>query len=87
MERLYRWVAGTRMTADKSILGFGPGNFYDYYKPFTLGTQFTTYVSENRDRSTVHNYLLMTAVEQGIPGLFLKYPICFSGRPARYTQK
>lgn len=70
MERLYRWVAGARMVGEKYIIGFGPGEFYNNYKPYTL-TQFTTYVSNNPDRSTIHNYFLMTAVEQGIPGVLI----------------
>ncbi|MEP7268885.1 MAG: O-antigen ligase family protein [Saprospiraceae bacterium] len=70
MERLYRWVAGFRMIGEKYITGFGPNNFYDSYHSYTLN-QFTTYVSENKERSTIHNYYLMTAVEQGIPGLMI----------------
>lgn len=70
MERLHRWVAGTRMVGQKYILGFGPGGFYNYYQGYTL-SQFTTYVSANPDRSSTHNYFLMTAVEQGVPGLLI----------------
>lgn len=68
MERLYRWVAGVRMAGEKYIVGFGPAGFYSAYPAYTLH-RFTTYVSENPDRSGIHNYYLMTAVEQGIPGL------------------
>lgn len=76
MERLYRWVAGARMIAARPLLGFGPGNFYESYKPYTLN-QFTTYVSDNEERSSIHNYFLMTAVEQGIPGLVIFTCILF----------
>jgi O-antigen ligase len=31
---------------------------------------YKTWVSDNKDRSTVHNYFLLTIIEQGIPGLF-----------------
>jgi O-antigen ligase len=68
MERVYRWVAGVNMVGDRYLVGFGPAGFYSAYKPYTLN-QFTTYVSDNPERSTIHNYYLMTAVEQGIPGL------------------
>ncbi len=68
MERVYRWVAGVNMVGDRYLVGFGPAGFYNAYKPYTLN-QFTTYVSDNPERSTIHNYYLMTAVEQGIPGL------------------
>lgn len=70
MERVYRWVAGFRMIGEKPILGFGPGAFYESYRPYTL-TSFQTYVSDNPEHSGIHNYYLMLAVEQGIPGLVL----------------
>ncbi len=70
MERVYRWVAGMRMVATKPILGFGPAAFYESYLPYTL-TSFQTYVSDNPEKSGIHNYYLMTCVEQGIPGLIL----------------
>ncbi len=70
MERLYRWVAGFNMSAAEPLIGFGPGNFYFFYKSYTV-TSFTTYVSDNPERSGIHNYYLMTLVEQGIPGLII----------------
>ncbi len=68
MERVYRWVAGFHMLAEKPLLGFGPSNFYSSYKSYTIN-KFRTYVSDNPEQSGMHNYFLMTAVEQGIPGL------------------
>jgi O-antigen ligase len=68
MERVYRWVAATRMFKDHPWLGFGPGNFNPFYKRYTV-TSFETYVSDNPEGSTTHNYPLMLLTEQGIPGL------------------
>jgi len=76
MERLYRWVAGFNMAATEPIFGFGPGNFFFFYKSFTV-TRFTTYVSDNPERSGVHNYYLMVLIEQGIPGLLIFLALCF----------
>ncbi|HWB64982.1 MAG TPA: O-antigen ligase family protein, partial [Chitinophagales bacterium] len=70
MERVYRWVAATRMFKDHPWVGFGPGNFYPYYKRYTL-SDFRTYVSDNPERSTTHNYLLFTLTEQGTIGLVI----------------
>lgn len=70
MERLYRWIAGVRMSAEKPMSGFGPGNFYNFYKSYTV-TGFQTYVSDNPEKSGIHSYYLMTLVEQGIIGLIL----------------
>jgi O-antigen ligase len=70
MERVYRWVAGYYMIKEKPLTGFGPGNFYSTYRPYTVSS-FRTYVSDNPERSGIHSYYLMTAVEQGLPGLFI----------------
>jgi len=70
MERLHRWVAGLHMVEHNPIVGVGPSNFYTSYKKYTIHS-FETYVSDNPERSGIHNYYLMIAVEQGIPGLLL----------------
>lgn len=75
-ERFYRWIAGVRMTADRPIAGFGPGTFYETYKPYTVPA-YRTWVSDNPERSTVHNYFLLTAAEQGMPALLLLLTLIF----------
>ncbi len=69
-ERLYRWVAAYEMVKDKPLTGFGQGGFVANYKNYAVSL-FTTYVSGNVEHSTVHNYLLFLAAEQGIVGLLL----------------
>jgi O-antigen ligase len=69
-ERYYRWIAAVRMAKEESGVGFGPGTFYNNYQPYTVPA-FKTWVSNNPERSTAHNYFLLTAAEQGIPGVFL----------------
>ena len=76
MERVYRWVAGFRMVSEKPFMGFGPNNFYNYYKTFTV-TNFKTYVSDNKEGSTVHCYYLLTTIEQGIPGAIIFFMLIF----------
>ena len=68
MERVYRWVAAGHMIADKPWMGFGPGNFYHFYKNYTVNS-FRTYVSDNPEKSSTHCYFLMVWVEQGVFGL------------------
>ncbi|MCB0629455.1 MAG: O-antigen ligase family protein, partial [Lewinella sp.] len=70
MERVYRWVAGFYMFKDQPVLGYGPGNFVNFYRPYTV-TSFTTYVSDNEEQSGIHSYYLLVLVEQGVPGLLL----------------
>ncbi|HEY9364652.1 MAG TPA: O-antigen ligase family protein [Chitinophagaceae bacterium] len=69
-ERFYRWVAGIRMIKEKPLAGFGPATFNKNYRPFGLPA-FKTWVSKNEEGSTVHNYFLLIAIEQGLPGLFI----------------
>lgn len=75
MERVYRWVAASYMIKDRPLTGFGPGCFYTFYKNYTVSS-FRTYVSDNPERSGIHNYFLMVTVEQGIPGLFFYLLFC-----------
>ena len=70
VERFYRWIAGVRMIEEKPITGFGPSSFYSTYRPYAVPA-YRTWVSNNPHKSTIHNYFLLTAVEQGIPGLLL----------------
>lgn len=70
MERFYRWIAGIKMGWEKFITGFGPGNFVNFYKSYTVSS-FSTYVSENKEGSGIHSYFIMLLAEQGIPGLLI----------------
>jgi O-antigen ligase len=70
MERVYRWVAAFRMIDERPMMGVGPGNFYSFYKNYTVH-KFETYVSDNPEQSGVHSYYLMVTVEQGVIGLFI----------------
>lgn len=76
-ERVYRWVAAFHMFAKHPWVGVGPGNFYNFYKAHTV-TSFQTYVSDNPERSTVHNYFLLMLTEQGIIGLLLFIALTFA---------
>lgn len=76
MERAYRWVAGGQMIPYRPWMGWGPGNFINFYKGFTVSS-FTTYVSDNPENSGIHSYFLMTLVEQGWPGLFILLLLLF----------
>jgi len=70
VERFYRWIAGVRMVEERPLTGFGPASFYSSYRSYTIPA-YKTWVSNNPDRSTVHNYFLLTASEQGLPGLII----------------
>ena len=77
MERVYRWVAAVKMSHERPYMGVGSGNFYNYYKSYTV-TDFQTYISDNEERSTVHNYYLLMLVEQGWIGLIIFLVLTFA---------
>lgn len=83
-ERFYRWIAGVRMIKDNWLTGFGPNSFYANYQPYTIPA-FKTWVSDNPEHSTVHNYFLLITVEQGIPGLVIFLLLC--GAMLLYAQR
>ncbi|MBY0477283.1 MAG: O-antigen ligase family protein [Chitinophagaceae bacterium] len=70
MERFYRWIAGMRMVNEELLKGYGPNTFSLHYKEYTVAA-FKTWVSNNEEKSSVHNYFLLTAIEQGIPGFII----------------
>jgi O-antigen ligase len=83
-ERFNRWIAGVRMIKDNALTGFGPNTFYNNYKPYMLPV-FKTWVSDNEDHSTVHNYFLLTTIEQGVPGLL--FSLLLIGALLFYSEK
>ncbi|MCO5232233.1 MAG: O-antigen ligase family protein [Chitinophagales bacterium] len=70
MERFHRWIAAFRMFKEKPLMGVGPNTFVLNYKPYT-STSFETYISDNEEKSTVHNYFIYILVEQGIFGFVI----------------
>lgn len=83
-ERFYRWIAGVRMIKDNALTGYGPNTFYDNYRPYAIPA-FKTWVSDNKDHSTVHNYFLLLTIEQGIPALL--FFLLLAGSMLWYAQK
>lgn len=77
MERIYRWIAGIHMVNDRPITGFGPNGFVPNYKNYTVFL-FETWISDNEEKSGVHNYFLMTAIEQGLFGLLVWVLLLFA---------
>lgn len=75
MERFYRWIAGVYMSIEEPVTGFGPGNFYTFYRSYTVNS-FRTYVSDNPEKSGIHSYYLMTLSEQGYPGMLIFLVLC-----------
>ncbi|MDP5169670.1 MAG: O-antigen ligase family protein [Bacteroidia bacterium] len=75
MERFYRWVAAKNMIADMPLAGSGPSTFNQVYKRYT-DDAFRTYVSDNPEQSTTHNYFLLTFSEQGFIGGLLFLFLC-----------
>jgi len=70
VERFYRWIAAVNLFKKQPLVGVGPNNFVSNYKKYTV-TAYETYISDNEEKSTVHNYFLLLLAEQGLPALLL----------------
>lgn len=70
MERFHRWIAAFRLFRENPIAGIGPNTFVEKYKSYT-SPNFETYISENEEKSTVHNYFILVLAEQGSVGFFI----------------
>lgn len=76
VERFYRWIAAVKLFKENPVVGVGPNNFVTNYKKYTV-TAYETYISDNEERSTVHNYFLLLLTEQGLPALLLFVSLIF----------
>ena len=69
-ERLNRWFCAFRMTADKPVLGFGPGTYMFQYGPYQMPQDLTRISSYHGERGGAHSEYLKVLTESGLPGLF-----------------
>lgn len=69
-ERLNRWFCAFRMTADKPVLGFGPGTYMFQYGPYQMPQDLTRISSYHSERGGAHSEYLKVLTESGFPGLF-----------------
>lgn len=76
VERFYRWIAAVNLSKENLMVGVGPSNFVSNYKKYTV-TAYETYISDNEEKSTVHNYFLLLLTEQGLPALLLFIALLF----------
>ncbi len=76
VERFYRWIAAVNLFKEHPLVGVGPNNFVSNYKKYTV-TAYETYISDNEEKSTVHNYFLLLLTEQGLPALGLYVALLF----------
>lgn len=70
MERVYRWVAAINLIQHNFWFGTGNNTFYPTYKEYA-NPSFVTYLSDNPERSSTHNYFLLIFCDQGVFGFLL----------------
>ncbi len=70
MERVYRWVAAVNLIKHNFWFGTGNNTFYPTYKEYA-NPAFVTYLSDNPERSSTHNYFLLIFCDQGVFGFLL----------------
>lgn len=70
MERVYRWVAAINLIQHNFWFGTGNNTFYPTYKEYA-NPAFITYLSDNPERSSTHNYFLLIFCDQGVFGFLI----------------
>ncbi len=70
MERIFMWIGGAYYFLESPVVGNGPNTFFPNYKHYTVNS-FKTYLSENDEHLTIHNYFLLILIEQGIIGILI----------------
>jgi O-antigen ligase len=73
-ERIYLWISGAHMVADRPLTGFGPGVYEKVAGPYKAPYAKHIHYPDHEGFRTVshaHNLYLMMAIQSGIPGLIL----------------
>ena len=79
MERINRWKSALRMSAERPLLGWGPGTYQFRYAPFQISTDKTIISTNYGEGGNAHSEYLSALAESGVPGLiiFLSLVIIF----------
>lgn len=64
-------LGASRMIFDKPVLGFGPGNYSIDSPPYWTPYEQQWYATKNMMNFNVHNDIIETGVESGVPGMAL----------------
>jgi O-antigen ligase len=70
-ERINRWKSAIKMTAEKPLLGWGPGAYQFRYAPFQLAADKTAISTNYGEVGNAHSEYLGALSESGIPGMIL----------------
>jgi O-antigen ligase len=71
MERINRWKAAIRMSAERPFLGWGPGTYQFKYAPYQVSSDKTIISTNYGEGGNAHSEYLGALVDSGIPGLIL----------------
>lgn len=78
LERINRWSAALRITADYPITGSGPGTYQFVYGPYQLSKNLTIISTNTGTLGNAHSEFLGTMSESGIPGVLALFFLVFS---------
>ncbi|MFW5659663.1 MAG: O-antigen ligase family protein, partial [Bacteroidota bacterium] len=71
-ERINRWAAAIDMTAERPVVGFGPGGYAFEFAEYQHALKMTEISQRSRNTiGTAHNELLRWSSEMGLPGAAL----------------
>jgi len=71
MERINRWKASLRMSAERPVFGWGPGTYQFTYAPYQISTDKTIISTNYGEGGNAHSEYLSALAETGVPGFVL----------------
>lgn len=71
LERINRWEAAFRLTAERPFLGWGPGTYQFVYAPYQMSRERTIISTNAGDKGNAHSEFIGPMSEQGIPGMLI----------------
>lgn len=71
LERINRWQAALRLSAERPIMGWGPGTYQFVYAPFQLSKEKTIISTNLGDMGNAHSEYLGPLAEMGLPGMLI----------------
>jgi putative inorganic carbon (HCO3(-)) transporter len=77
LERINRWMSALRMSAEKPLLGWGPGTYQFNYAPFQMAGEKTKISTNWGEGGNAHSEYLGLLAESGIPGMTLYILLVF----------
>lgn len=75
LERINRWQAAFRLSAERPLMGWGPGTYQFVYAPYQMSREKTIISTNAGDKGNAHSEYIGPLAEQGIPGMIIVFAL------------